>query len=375
MLVSDFQHKTTGSVEKILIIRLSAIGDVVMASMLIPALKALFPKARIDWLAEPVAASLLKGHPQLNKVVIWPRSQWRTYLKNKQYMQLIKAFWLFRSQLQQAHYDLVLDVQGLLKSGIWAWLSGAPHRIGLGSKEGSQYLMSEVLARHNSAETGSEYRGLIAHLSGSREFVARYCKMSLTFHDDPIAVAEFSAQLKIFNAQERHVQSGGYVVFCPYTTRPQKHWFDHYWVALSQQITQYFALPCVILGGPDDKANARHLAGQCRNTLSFAGRASLQGSSRIVAGARFVIGVDTGITHMGVMHQVPTIAIFGSTCPYSEALGTKVLYLNKACSPCRRKPICNGRFECLRDITPEAVIAAMQSLHGVTNRIEQGSSG
>ena len=75
-------------------------------------------------------------------------------------------------------------------------------------------------------------------------------------------------------------------------------------------------------------------------------------------GAGLLVGVDTGLTHMGIAFATPTVAIFGSTCPYTNTGRTnaRVIWLGLHCSPCKRRPTCGGAYTCLRDITPERVL-------------------
>ena len=131
--------------DKILIIRLSAIGDVVFASPLIKALRFTYPKAHISWLVESGAASLLMNNAHLDKVIVLPRAQWKKLWHQRRFLQLYREIKYFTTMLRNQGFDIALDLQGLLKSGIWAFLSGAKIRIGLGSKEGSKYLMTRLV--------------------------------------------------------------------------------------------------------------------------------------------------------------------------------------------------------------------------------------
>ena len=78
--------------------------------------------------------------------------------------------------------------------------------------------------------------------------------------------------------------------------------------------------------------------------------------------SNLVIGVDTGLTHMGWAFSVPVIALFGSTCPYRVVPGREgdILYAELHCSPCQRRPTCGGAFDCMSALTPDAVIIAAQ---------------
>jgi heptosyltransferase-1 len=94
------------------------------------------------------------------------------------------------------------------------------------------------------------------------------------------------------------------------------------------------------------------------------GKATLLESAALVSRADQIIGVDTGLTHMGWAFKVPTIALFGSTCPYRDLRGLRgaVLYKNMTCSPCRRKPVCGGSYDCLAELHPDSVLESMAGL-------------
>ena len=107
------------SPRRVLIIRLSAIGDVVFASPLVAACKRTYPDAEIDWLAEGVTRPLLAGMPDINTVILWPRQEWVDLWRDKRLVALVQAVLLFRAQLRAKKYDLVVDAQGLLKSAFF----------------------------------------------------------------------------------------------------------------------------------------------------------------------------------------------------------------------------------------------------------------
>ena len=126
----------------------------------------------------------------------------------------------------------------------------------------------------------------------------------------------------------------------------------------------------MVLGAPSDEvAAARMFGGQ--NVESKVGQCSLLESAALVNAASLVVGVDTGLTHMGWAFSVPTIALFGSTCPYRDVgvLPGEILYAEMACSPCRRRPTCGGSFDCMSALTPADV---MRHCNATINRIGIG---
>ena len=332
---------------RILIIRLSAIGDVVMATPLIRRLADHYPDAGVSWLVQEEAAELLTGHPCLEEVIVWPRGRWRRLRREGRWFQFFREFRDLRGRLRRRRFDVVLDIQGLLKSGLWAWMSGARHRVGLGSREGSGLLMTRRIPRpRGDPRIGSEYRLMLERLGVPPE--------------------PFAMELHLTGEERRRGrllagEGSGYVALLPFTTRPQKHWVEARWPVLAAQLRERLGLRSVILGGPADRAAAVRIASAASTRmLPLAGETSLREAAAVIEGARLVVGVDTGLTHMGIALGRPTLALFGSTRPYLETgrSDARVLYHPRDCSPCRRKPVCDGRFDCMAEITVEEVVEA-----------------
>jgi len=128
---------------------------------------------------------------------------------------------------------------------------------------------------------------------------------------------------------------------------------------LAHDIAREWSMPIVWLGGPGDR-NAAETLKKIGGGVNLAGTTSLATSAAIIAQAALVIGVDTGLTHLGTAFLVPTVALFGSTCPYTITCSpvSKILYHPLPCSPCRRRPSCEGRFECMQAITVSEVLDA-----------------
>ena len=333
--------------ERILLIRLSAIGDIIFCSPMIAALRRRYPEAHIAWLTEPAQAQLLEHHPGLDEVIVWPKAEWKALWRERKYLTLLKRIRHFSAMLRARQFDTAIDMQGLLKSGIWARLSRARDRIGLGSREGSQYLMTQVVDKGGDIEMiGSEYR----HLA-----------KSLGLRDEPFPMQVQSDLRSIRAAQETIAHFGlekGFAVICPFTTRPQKHWFDEAWRALAVQLKEKLRLPVVMLGGPADREHARRIA-EGTDIIDLAGETSLLEANALIERCSLLIGVDTGLTHLGTAWRRPTVCLFGSTRPYlkTDSPRTRIIYHALPCSPCRRSPTCNGAFTCLREITADEALA------------------
>jgi len=341
-----------------LIVRLSAIGDVVMASPLVGALRARYPDSRIAWLVQPECRDLLSANPQIDEVVVWTRGRWRDACRKFRWLTLLREIRSLRTKLRSLRVDTAIDAQGLLKSGLLTRLSGAPTRIGLGSREGSSLLMTQVVEKpSHDQHIGSEYRHLASTLGlDTSEFRMR---VSLTDEDRAAALT----------LRSRLGLTDGYAVLCPFTTRPQKHWRTERWPALARELRARLGLRSVVLGGPGDAPQAAEIATAAGADLrSLAGATSLREAAALIEGAELLVGVDTGLTHMGSAFRIPTVALFGSTCPYLDAgtPSTVVIYKALPCAPCKRHPTCGGAYTCMSDITVEEIVATARGLRRQT---------
>ncbi|MCG5493456.1 glycosyltransferase family 9 protein [Ectothiorhodospira variabilis] len=342
----------TSKVPTFLFIRLSAIGDIVMASPLPAALKSAYPDAKIVWLVEPQARRLVEQHEHVDRVVVWSKDRWVALLRKFSWFQLIREVRGFHRELRGERYDVAVDLQGLLKSGILARLSGAPVRVGLGAREGGQYLMTHVIPRGGDPRRiGSEYLFLAQELGWESDEFRMHVGLS----------ASDEEQARVLSRSH----PTGYIVACPFTTRPQKHWIEDRWAELAKRLNGIYGLTVVLLGGGGDKASAERIAARAGPAVdNQVGATTITGAAAIIRHSRLLIGVDTGLTHMGPAFDVPTVALFGSTCPYLDTGrdNTVVIYHDLPCSPCKRNPTCDGRFDCLRNIQVDEVIRSIEGL-------------
>ncbi|SMC17681.1 heptosyltransferase-1 [Desulfacinum hydrothermale DSM 13146] len=339
----------------ILILRPSAIGDVVMASPMVPRLRKAFPHAKIFWLVEPALADLLRHHADLDGIIIWPKHEWVQSIRKGRWTSFLRQVKAFRRRLHEIEPDLVLDVQGLLRSRFLAWLSGAPYRIGFTSKEPHLFLMTHLIDRGPSTKhIGSEYTYLLDKLGLEPSLHSKF----------PIDKEAAEKAEKILAQEGIH---GPYCVLAPFTTRPQKHWLEDRWARVADTLREDFGLPPVLLGGPGDLPSAQRIQKLCRGKIHIlCGKSSLLESFAIVTGASLTIGVDTGLTHMAMVQRRPAIALFGATCPYLFTGGTqgRVIYHRLPCSPCKRSPVCHSDYPCMKSITVEEVIRTAAPLIG-----------
>jgi heptosyltransferase-1 len=127
-------------------------------------------------------------------------------------------------------------------------------------------------------------------------------------------------------------------------------------------------LPVAVLGGPGDREAAALIAADAAGAaVALAGRTSLLEAAALIERSRALVGVDTGLGHMGIAFKRPTLLLFGSTCPYTDTgrAEARVLYHAMECSPCKRRPTCGGVYHCMRAIGVDDVMGALRTLPGV----------
>jgi heptosyltransferase-1 len=342
---------------RVLVVRLSAIGDILFASPLVSSFRRAWPDAHICWLVQPECAPLLRHHPDLDEVIEWPYGRLRRHWRERRLLTLLRETRALVAGLQARHFDLALDLQGLLKSALPVRLSGAAVRVGLASREGSWLFMTQVVdSGPDSNRIGSEYFHLACCLDLPRDAFAMAVHYAA---EDAAAAAALIAERGL---------DGGYVAICPFTTRAQKHWFAERWVLLVQRLKAETGLPVAMLGASEDRDKAAQIAAGAGDALvDLTGATSLLVAAALIERSRALIGVDTGLSHMGIAFRRPSILLFGSTCPYLDSTrpDARVLYHRRHCSPCRRRPTCDGAFFCMRDIGVDEVLQALYALPGI----------
>lgn len=351
--------------KSILIIRITAIGDIVMASPVPTALKQQNPNYRITWIVHPEFAPLLEGHPAIDEIITFDLNNWLRLWRRKS----IIALWIearrLRKLLHAHNFDRAIDLQGSFLTGFIAWLSGAAHRIALGSENTNSWFMTKTISRTIGDQTqiGSQYRYLINQLGCS--------DTHWEMHVPTSKVADASAKQLL---QEK-LGGDAYAVIVPFAQYAQKNWFDDYWQQIILRIRGRYKLKTVVVGGDNGLQLGENLA-RTTGAINFAGKTSLLETAAIIKGASLLIGVDTGLTHMGHALKIPTIALFGATSPYTfvDSDTSKVIYLDRFCSPCRRRPTCGGKFQCMREITPDRVLTTIKPLMKKINLVEKEHS-
>lgn len=338
---------------RILLVKLSAIGDVVHALPLLEALKGHYPEAEIDWVVEEAASGVILGHPCLRNVFVSRRKAWGAAIRRPgEAPRVLREVGAFVRKLRGVPYDLVLDVQGLFKSGVLTALARGKRKLGLSdAREGARYAWTE-----GPAQVRVEDHAIARCLA----LLGRLGLAPLPFTGripvDPGAPARVHALLQ-------GVDPGRPLVAVnPVAGWPTKLWEADRFAALGDALVERLGCSVVFTGGAADRPVVTGiLTGMSSPALNLAGRTGIKDLACLTLRCRAFVSTDTGPMHVAAAMGCPTVALFGPTAPgrtgpYGK--GHRVLRADTPCSPCFRKQ-CKDR-RCMKAITVHEVIEKVQ---------------
>lgn len=341
----DFQH--------ILIIKPSSLGDIVHALPVLHALRRKYAAARIDWLVSKPFAPLLQGHPDLNELLVFDRRRFGGMLASPR---ITAEFARFAAQLRSRRYDLVIDLQGLLRTGFLAWVSAARVRIGFRQARELAPLFYTCFLEDSDPQMHAVDRNFLVSGLLDLDLAAPPANLALTASDRQ----EASELLRMSQT------AAGFLAVAPSARWETKVWpperFAEAIGALTENSTE-----CVLLGGPDDVDLCARIAAACRTPpLNLAGKTDLRTLCALIESCGAVLCLDSGVMHLAVALQKPLVCITGPTNPQRTGPWRRlhdVLRVDLPCSPCylRRLPQCKHNHACMHDLNVDAVVAAVRS--------------
>lgn len=354
------------SPESILIIKLSAIGDVVHSLPFLEVLRRRFPDARIDWLVEETASQIIEGHPALDRMLVSRRKSWQErVLKGREFLPVFGEVLGFLKDLRSREYDLVIDLQGLLKSGVLIALSRGERKIGLsGSREGARYFLNEspVPVEHD------------------QHAVDRYLKMARYLGCDSDG---WKGEIPLFGSQKRrmeHILNSNAIGTRPFVAiNPMAKWKTKLWepqrfAALSDRIKGELGCEIIFTGSEQDREVIGYITGMMKaRALNLAGQTSLKELGYLYSRSKALISTDTGPMHMAAAMGCPVVALFGPTAPWRTGPyghEHRVVRADLDCSPCFNKRC--KHISCMKDISVDMVLEGVKEISGISTQGKKG---
>jgi len=342
---------------KVLIVKVSALGDIVHALPVLAFLKSADPGITIDWLVEEPFAPLLDGHPLLRNVVKLRTRAWR----KSGSATVAGEIWQIVRELRRERYDVVLDLQGNSKSGFFTLLSGAPRRFGFASAAVREW--PNLLATNRRVPIGPGEQ----HISDRSLTIAAAAFPAGTqrLPAGPLPVAEASAAKVERMLRERGIAGRKLIVVHYGTTWATKLWPIECWQRLAASLVQDDRLRLLLTwGGDEEKAAAESICSATRGKAMVWPRGTLADLVALMQAADLVVGGDTGPVHIAAAVGTPTVSLFRVTDGNRNGpRGPRHVRLQSPldCSPCLRKT-CPRDAECGSSISVESVREAVAGL-------------
>lgn len=341
---------------RVLLVRLSAIGDCLHAAPVVSALRRAHPEAFIGWAIQEPAASLLRGHAGVDRVHLYPR-------RTRGIGAHLDALRRFRRELRSCRYDAALDVQGLTKSGLVAWWSGAGERVGFrgGPAMGSRELNALFLNRRFAVDLDVRHvvdRNLaLLRASGLAGDAGQDVEWRLPDYAEPASLAFL---------ESHGLSDGRYAVVSPGTLWRTKHWPPRHFAAVVRRLGSERDLPVVVAwAGEDERRAAEEIvsgAGDAFRVL-LAPPTDLRELATLLRRAALFLGCDSGPAHLAAALGVPCVSVFGPTDParngpYGPRSAAVRLDQPLDCQPCWRRACSRGDFACMERLDADRVAAA-----------------
>lgn len=330
---------------RILIIKPSSLGDVATAMPILTDIRRAWPDAQIDWLIHPSLADLLRGHEAIHELIPFDRKQlgpwWYKPAATKLLTQLIR-------RLREAHYDDVIDAQGLFRSAFLTRITGAKVRIGFANaREGAPLVYTHKVTLPKKPQVAVvRMRQLLQPLGIPFDGPAE-ARMPV----NPEAAARVAALLG----------PAPRIMLIPGARWDTKRWSGDGYIEIGRRLVAA-GMPIAILGSPDEKTLCDAIAGlilpsrEDPRLVNLAGRTKMADMIAALASAKLIIGNDSGPLHVAVALNRPTVSIYGPTNP--EFVGPygqldRVVRFNVDCFPCRNKTC--SHHSCMKGVEVEAV--------------------
>jgi heptosyltransferase-1 len=337
------------AIDRLLIVKTSSIGDVVHALPVVEAIKKAKPGLTLGWAVRRRCADVLRGNPVIDHLHVF---------ENKPgWGELIRL----RAELRAVRYEVALDMQGLFLSGLITRLSGAPVRIGIDrNREGNALFLTHPVVRGKVGGDAGD-RHAVDILYGFAEALG-IGDPHPEFSPQPYLAAEGVGQA----APDIAGMAPPRIALNVGASWEYKRWPVEHWTALADALVEA-GRGVVFVGDKNDAVMVAEVKARLKRggegTADLSGRTNLRQLAAALAECAVVVSADTGPLHLAVAVGTPVVALFGATNaartgPYGGR--NIVLNMHLSCSPCYRNPTCNGRVDCMKAITPEMALAAVE---------------
>lgn len=331
-------------IQRILVIDLAFIGDVILATPTLRALKAAFPQARLTMMTVPLTAEVAGMSPAVDEVIVYDK---RGADKG------LLGLWRLARRLRGAGFDLAVCMNFAVRGAVLAWLAGIPRRLGYDAQHGRWFLTLVAPSRRVAIKHES-----LNHLDLLKPLGITATDAALRLEPPLSAWAGLEAK-----RSQHHIPESGYLALCPFGSYEQKDLP----LATAAHLVRYWSQRRAIflIGGAAEKARLEQIARLAGLPFSnvLGGVLSLPELAAFLHRAACLITVDTGPLHVAQAVGCRTVAVFGPTDPvvWGPRGDDDVVFCHTyECSPCWGKERCRHQYGCVADTTAPEIIRAVE---------------
>ena len=331
---------------KILVIKPSSLGDVIHALPFLNALKETFPDSQVDWVISRNIKDIIQDIPLINSLIVLDKDSWKRIRNIPKTLAEISKL---RKALKAKHYDIVVDLQGLLRSGLISLSAPSTMKIGFAdAREGSRFCYDRKI------RVDKNIHAVDKCLAAAEVLGAKTNRVKFPLCIDSAAK---KTVIKLLGGIK------GYIVVAPSARWATKRWPARNFAKLISNT----ATPCVITGTKRDNSiavkildNLSDRKTKSAKTINLCGKTGLKELTALIAGAKAVVTNDSGPMHIAAALNKPVIAVFGPTDPektgpygWEDSDKMSVIRAGVPCSPCRKRT-CDD-LVCMNNVSVRSV--------------------
>ncbi len=352
-----------GTPRRILIVALRQLGDCLLATPLVRALRRSFPHAHIAFLVERPFAPLTEGHPDLDRVIAYDPRRGRSWRGLGGYLEAsLDALRVIRRN----HYDCIIDLLGNQKTALMALISGARWRVGFAGRP-RQWAYTHVVSG-----------------SGRERYVAdRKCDLGRVLGAEP---EDLNLSLSIPDAAgtwaEGYLRSAGFadgrplVAMAPTSIMETRRWMPEGYAAVADRVAREIGAHILLLWGPGERDRALAVASQMGTEPTLVPPTDLGQLAALLARCDVLVSNDNGPKHVAVAAGTPTVTIFGPTDERTmnppDAVRHPALRVDVPCARCGLKRGCPNELICMTRLDPDTTFQRVAAI--VADRRAEGTS-
>jgi len=335
-----------GDYRSILLVRLRAVGEVVMTLPVLDVVRRNFPKAHIAMLVESPCEEIFSADERVDEMFVFDKP----YLRSLSYAKRMAAFWSFVGSLRKRRFDLAIDLHNVSRSQWLTFLSGARKRVGVRTRGATHKLHNILLdlPRDTRQHNIARYIHILKHMGMSVDEYTYEMRIS--------SEADARAEQWIANNGLRGLKK---VAIHPGAAHIHKCWPTDRFARLGDILVQKHDADVIITCGPGEHPLGEEVRQQMKSPAHILSDCGLQQLGAILSKCDLTISNDTGPTHISSVVGTPTIAVIGPTNPFLSGPATTcsaIVWAERYCSPCYRHMFTCPLRKCFAMIEPEMVL-------------------